>query len=352
METEKIETTGNDFDTKSMIEALSSTDNNNVHDFQVPEEIAGLKAEEWGKGLSSISGGKITDINNLRDLMSKAEGFEKTKADHISLQEKIKAMELANQNLFANDYVKQLNELYKNESTTPEEIALFVKMQSLDLKNTSDIDALKLQLSMQYPELSKSQVEAAFEKEYGEEADWSEGDKALIAKKAIDARKELGKIQYDSRKPESLKNQEQQRAAQEQTFNYWKEIENTVGVQDSFKISEKLDNDKLFEFEFKLPEGAIDKIKNARMWHLMNGAVKRGDAETYKKEMAAFTEQYIYANYGKEMMSAALKHNASTTKLEADRKHHNVGPTLQGKDMSNVNASALEKELDKFREKV
>jgi len=338
-----------ELDPQSMIEALNQPTGTEDKPFELPTEIAGLGQEDYMKGLSVISGGAIENYDGFSDLMKKANRFESLEKDHQSLQEKYNTESEQFANRFANDYVKELNALY-DKGAKQSEIDLFVKMQNLDLDNMSPTELLKLHKSMEFPDLTKSEVEAAFGKKYGDPEDWTDGDKAMMKQEALSVKKDLVNLKVASGKPDSLKEKENFERTQQQTFNYWNDIEKTIEVSPTYKISEKLSGDETFEFDYKLPEGALKDLKQARMYHLMSGRVKKGDAAGFKKEMAAFTENFIYGRYGKEMLRLAIEENRSQVKLKANQRHHNTLPAKEGKDANAPKMSdATEAHLERIR---
>ena len=317
---------------------------NDLGKFEVPDEIAGIESTAFLGGLSQISQDKIKSFDDLSSLMNATSELEDLRNSYSSLEQKYKSIE----NPWANDFVKELNNLYMSGDVTKEQIDHYIKMQNLDLDSMSAERILMLQKSQRFPGMTQDKVEAAFNEEFGNPEEWSEGHRALMEQKAYEAKLELSKMKKDSARPSGLIAKEERERQFQDKVNYWSKVESAVEVPNSFKINNKLSGDVNFEFDFPLPEGALDSLRQARLNYLTQN-VKQGDREGYGN-IEKFSRSYLYAHFGDEIMKAALEHATASTSLKKDREHHNVQSTPRGTDKKNPQINdATKAHLERIR---
>ncbi len=68
---------------------------------------------------------------------------------------------------FANDLAKNINDLILQQKT-PDEIAGYLRIQSLNPSSMADDTAIKTELAVKYPSLSQADIDAHFDANYGE----------------------------------------------------------------------------------------------------------------------------------------------------------------------------------------
>lgn len=293
--------------------------------FEVPNEIAGIDKDAFLSGLTSLNE-NITSYDDFASVLSASKELSELKSSYASLEQQYQSA----RDPWANDFVRELNALMSNGNVSQAEIDHYIKMQNLDLDKMSTEQILLLQRSQRYPNMSKEKVEAAFNEEFGNPEEWSEGFRASMDQKAYDAKAELAKMKKDASRPNSLAAQEDSQRAMEQKYNYWANVESKVEVPNSFSLDRKLSSGAEFKFDFPLPEGALEQLRGARVQYLTQ-KVKQGDRKGYDT-VNDFSKSWLYANYGDEIIAAAIEHATASTSRDKDKEHHNVKPTLQGKD--------------------
>jgi cell fate (sporulation/competence/biofilm development) regulator YlbF (YheA/YmcA/DUF963 family) len=333
----------NQFNPQDFVNSLNEVDNSQSQ-FEVPEEISGIKNEEFLKGLSHITNDRISSFDDLSSMMRGSSELNEYKGKYDELEQKYNA----SKNPFANDFVKELNQLYRSGDIDQGQINHFIKMQQLDLDSMGPEKLLMLQKSQRYPGMTQDKVEAAFKEEFGDPEDWSEGTRALMEQKAHEARQELSKMKKDSSRPSGLVAREERETQFSNKLNYWRSVEAAVEVPSSLKIQHELSNNSSFDFDFNLPEGALDGLRQARVEYLTNN-VNRGDKDAYKKNIGDFTKSYLYAHYGDQILRSALEHAVANASLKKDQEHHNVLPIPQGKDNKPKISDVTKAHLDRIR---
>ncbi len=232
-------------------------------------------------------------------------------ADSEALKQTIEAAALAKE-LLADDDLKALYEYKKNGGTT----ANFYKAQATDYKSMEKDDVIKLKLAEEYPQASKEQINALFEKRFG----WIDPDDtsvdAFVASAEKDKAYNAALSAFEDQKVKTLqggKSQEQidlERKQQEFVANFQKEAEvyaNSLTKLDfKYSVKDMTDPNKLNDFTFEYTPDSNDKAIALEVNKDPNKFISLFLTEDGGLDRGKLTRAITYAKNEQKILTAAI----------------------------------------------
>lgn len=152
--------TNNDQNDNNEPAGSATTDSANTDNNPNPKDEPGQPAatSNWISEASKSIGVEIKSEDELKDLINKGRSYGDLESRSNTLSQDLERLKsLQEENPFANDHVKKLNELIKS-GAPPEQIKLFTEIDSLDVKQLSPIEAKVLALRYEHG-LTQEQAE-------------------------------------------------------------------------------------------------------------------------------------------------------------------------------------------------
>lgn len=174
----------NQHEGSNQIDPLDNTKN------QDPGQSA-TNSTGWISEASKSIGIEIQSEDELKDLINKGRSYGDLESRSSALSQELERLKTSQEeNPFANDHIKKVNELIK-AGAPPEQIKLFTEIDSLDLKTLSPVEAKVLALRYEHG-LTKEEAENMVNSSYkiGDDFDKSIIDSELIRLK-IDSKKDF-----------------------------------------------------------------------------------------------------------------------------------------------------------------
>lgn len=113
---------------------------------------------DWIAAASKSIGIEIKSEDELKDLINKGKSYGDLESRSSTLSQELERLKTSQEeNPFANDHIKKVNELIK-AGAPPEQIKLFTEIDSLDLKTLSPVEAKVLALQYEHG-LTKDEAE-------------------------------------------------------------------------------------------------------------------------------------------------------------------------------------------------
>lgn len=123
--------------------------------------------QQMAARLAEITGDKIKTVDDFATFYNGVQ-------DYDTLKGRVSELEGAPKVAFANDWVKQVNDLAGSGAGLPE-VMQFAKLALTDLDKISPIDAMRMQISMEYPTMEPEHIDAYLAEEYGHFQEGDEG---------------------------------------------------------------------------------------------------------------------------------------------------------------------------------
>jgi len=248
-----------------------------------------VSENDWLKNYVEATGHTAQSIEDIKAALAYKDQFAQLQTQYQDLEAKSKV------NPYANDLVKTLNELYAN-GAKESEVKAFIELQNLDTEIQSPNDyiakgesLIKAQMRHEKPFLTASQINALYQKKYGElyvddELGMAEFQSdAHTAKSYIDAKK------VSAAQPESIVQFRQTAEQKQQLENNIKTYVGSVkGIEAPFEF--KMGNG-VEKFVFKASAEQEAMIQQS----LANTLINRGitpTQENLQKISAAYTETF------------------------------------------------------------
>ena len=124
--------------TAEVVEEVAPTENNNVAEEVITPVTPELQQPDYNKFLEESSDGLFKTVDEFKANLEKVKSYDQLKAEKEQFEAK------ANENPFANDFVKKYNELVKS-GKTQDQIDSFVKINQLGDLSQLDPFALKVE---------------------------------------------------------------------------------------------------------------------------------------------------------------------------------------------------------------
>ena len=271
-------------------------------EIKLEEAYAGIKTEDLDKALVEATGGHIKSAREIFGLTKVKQEYENLSKTHAELMAK------ANQNPFANEKAKALNELY-SKGATDAEINNWWKIQNLDFESMSPLQKIKEALRLDHPNLSSEELDSYIETQYGASNE-EDLDSAAMARIKIESREADAKLSGAKVKSNQTE-KERQYAAQNREVealakSWGKVIDLRFGKQSNFSYEVEIPgSEEKFNIDFELPEGTRNQI--AKQITLM-AAQNRWPLEmdSVNKNAKSVYENLVFAFHGKEILARAV----------------------------------------------
>lgn len=247
------------------------------------------------------SGGRIDSEQGLQDVLS---NFEQKQQELEDLRQK------AEQSPFANDRVKKLNELYAS-GASEEQIAQFVKLQSIDVENVDAVEAKKLRYMHEFGLSDKDALQAVYDDYPLNDDDLEDSEKGRIKRKLereTKADKEfLKNLRVEVAKPNDTKNKEQelQRQQYEQAVDGWlpSALDGLDGIE---KVNTNgKDGDDALYFDFTFDNTFKSKIPEMAKRFVMTNGLDTSDPQA-KEAVQNFVKAAYFAENGQKAIQVAV----------------------------------------------
>jgi len=245
-----------------------------------------------------------------------AEEFQAFLDKAAALEQKAQELEgkLALDPFGGNEYAKKVAELAKN-GATPEELANFAKMQTLDLGKLDPLQAVRMAVQSDNPSWDAAMVDAYMAnnlnlKAYveGDGSDASPLDRVALStayRSAVDA---LGKMKVAAATPPSVEGQlAQQQAAAARLQSVSTVVQSVAGSLKSLKIGEGESG-----FEFPVDATILNNVLPviAKQLADANVPIDPNLAVTADQQL----RQIVWATQGEKILTAAIKNAESRTR--------------------------------------
>lgn len=231
---------------------------------QLPE---GLDQNLFQEGLKAYGIERPEEVAELRE---KASSFEK------------KAQEYEQQMKARSPLATRIEKMI-TEGRGTDDVAAFLKLQSLDPSQMSDEDAVRYKMSSDYPSLSVEEIEAQIEDLFGPESEDAKAKAKRSAQLKIKGKeaKEWLALQQEETGKES-KMAEEARAQKQKLSQAWQGIAPKIATEEAklkfAENSDKVGGDYSFEYSPKLTEEQTKMVEKAVMDYAVQNNLTVDDA--------------------------------------------------------------------------
>lgn len=308
-------------------------------ELELPDTIGELPLENFNKAIHEATGGQLQDYKSLNEVVG-------LKAKYQELQEKLGRLEVERQEYsggpkYGNELSAKIDDLVKHGATN-EQIAEFVRLQSMDLGAMNDLDKVKLHYQNEYKGASEEAILELIAEELGVD-DLSELEgraSAKLMKMAKQANAFLEEQKVTISEPEHIKQQKQLQQQMQQQFGNWQRLLNTTySGREKHDFTLDLGDDQTYASSFPIPEEFRTHLANeVAKYAVQNNIPVTTEGYAALQDVA---ERMLFFKYGKEMMAATIRDVMGRTKEEVLRSNHNVETIGRG---SGGNSNRTKKE--------
>lgn len=324
---EGIENQNQDQDVQELVNSFQ--DNSQVEaTLDVPEKIGDLDFDQFQSAIVEATGQKVNSYQELQELIKIRDEFDQVRQerDHLS--------QLSELSPFENDLVKQVNTLFKSNASM-EEVQQFISIQSLDVDNMDNLEALKLHLKKELgPQYTQSEINALIEEKIEDFGDLEDEDnyigRAKLKQAASLAKQELAKMKVDIGLPESVKKQRQEQEAYTRRLTKWNDVNSQLlGSKSTHSISYELPSGDKGSIDFPVEKEVMLQFAAAAA----NAAAASGlpiDRKSYDEGIMPYVDQLIWGKYGPQILAQALGSKVNEARDKANQEYANVNPLDRG----------------------
>ena len=269
------------------------------------------------------TGGRITSAEDLQSFITRADQADQYKSQLEAAQQIEKVS-------FANPMVEQINGLYA-AGAKPSEIQAFIKVQSLDIDSLDPASAVREQFKLQYPDLTREEVDALLVDEYGgEEGDFSSlsaVNKAKLSRAASDARTFLREKRVAVSQPESVRDSMRQTQELEQRQTQWgNSVSQFIGSYDKISVNTATKAGETNLYDFNVPKDNQAAIRDVVTNYMMNSNVNPNTPEA-QSQIQDLTNKMVYFFHGEELLNNAIRHATANTAEQIQAAESGIIPT-------------------------
>lgn len=281
---------------------------NQISDGGAPSEIpikevyANVKTVDLEKALGEATGGKLTSARDVFGLVQKAETLERLSKENAELMAKV------NQNPYANEKAKRINEMYASGATEAE-VENFLRMQRIDISKMSSMEKVRQSYKMMYPDMNDADIDEYLKETYGDvdEEAMSGSAKIKLRKDAEIAAEQLKKMQVNASETDSeRKNKVLAQQHKAMSEGWGRVLTARFGNQKAIEIELPIgDGKSVFKVDFEIPEAT----KKFALQQLQATAVQSGwklDVDTLNNQGAQMLENLVFALHGREILAKAV----------------------------------------------
>lgn len=278
--------------------------------------VIDLTPEMIARGLEVASGGKVKDLDQLRELLEIREKVPTFTAQIEELKTKV------DRDPFASPLTKKLNDLVA-AGATPDEVSHFMRMQAVDTSKLPALDAVRLAVQAENPTFDAAMVDAFMADRLGlgnaiEGGDLTPSDRVALDVAHRDAVAKINAQKVASEVPANQAQLADQQAKQQALRTAYGTVAATI--VDANKALQLADG-----LVFNLPAEVIPHAQQFLTDTAVAGQWKM-DAEG-TAAASQMLQSYIYGLYGPQIVDMAVKHATAKAKQEAIQAQAGAPPT-------------------------
>jgi hypothetical protein len=294
----------------------------------IPEKIGDLDLDQFQSAIVEATGQKVNSYQELQELIRIREEFDQVR------QERDRLSQLSELSPFENDFVKQVNTLFKSNASM-EEIQQFVNIQSLDIENMDNLEALRMHLKKQMgPKYTQSEIDALIEDRIEDFGDLEDEDnhigRAKLKQAAEIAKQELANLKVDVGLPESVKKQKQEQEAYNNMLNKWNGVNSQLlGSKNTHSISYELPSGETGHIDFPVEKEVMLQFAAAAS-NAAAAAKLPINRKSYDEGIMPYINQLVWGKYGPQILAQALGSKVNEAVDKTNQKYANVDPLDRG----------------------
>lgn len=281
----------------------------------IPDKLGNIPRGDIEKVLGEFTGGKVKSLVDLQNLTGLPEKYQQTQKQYEQLEQKYKA----NENPFASDYVKRLNDMYKS-GASESEIEKFQRAQKLDIGKMTPWQKVSESLSLQNPGMSQEQINAYMANKYGVDSEESLQENNLASAQILmdvkDADNTLKSFIVDSGQTQNERQQALQQQALVQSKQGWTKVFSDEKILPVFKSTKfevpMADGKNVFGVDFDVPKETKAEVI-AQINDMMTGVPVNRESFEYAKNMY---QNLVLVKHSKQIMSLIIAKAMATATRE------------------------------------
>jgi len=298
---------------EEVVQETTQPDNENAIDFTEDQY------QHLNSTIDEMSGGAFTSLEDLQN----SNVFEVYEQNN-QLVEQLEALQQEEQKVpFANDLVESLNNYFEGGG---QDVGKFIQLNSLNVDEISDEDAVRHQLQLQTPGLEDSQVKAYLKGTYhlhdneDIEYDESKASSGAINLKiaANQAREYLKNEQSSISYPSNEEREGQYAQLENQRIDAWTEpMENALNSLESINVSI---GDGV-DFNYQIPQESLNELYQELQQVVETSGIAVG--EHAQEHANQIVRNHIVATQFDNIVKAAYQNAKSLADEEWQNKAHN-----------------------------
>lgn len=323
----------------------ANTDNTNSQD----SGQAAASQSNWISEASKSIGIEIKSEDELKDLINKGKSYGDLESRSTTLAQDLERLKSSQEeNPFANDHIKKLNDLLKG-GASPEQVKLFTEIDSLDVKNLSPLEAKALALRYEHG-LTQEEAENMIKSTYKLSTDDYEKSivDAELVRLKVDSKKDLQFLEElqtkSAQNPAEVKQAEFQAKIQDYTKSVEpiaKSIQESLTALKGVNLNGKQGQDAIV-IDLPVSEESRSKISELVTKFAVQNDIPLNDQGI--SQLKEFAENVALIENWRSMAVDI----ASKTEERIRAEFHNPSNINRGQDNPNDNKATLEKQTEEW----